>query len=203
MIYQSVGNRCAIDFAEFNLNISDGECINILSKLGFVKTEVDLISLARKYLGVSEYRLSSKISEAPQAFNCSGLVKWLYSLKGIWLPRRAVQQSECGTEIARNDLRAGDLVFRTSFRSYYRTNPAESVGHVGLATNDGTVIRAVSKKVGIVESDFDDFVDKYQVRKIKRIIPSDAKVHTFIIPQDTEVESSDDIFWILLQSLRK
>lgn len=75
MIYRSVGNRCAVDFDDMQLSIPPHQSLEILNNKGFQKIEVNLIKLARAFVGVSEYRRSARVSEAPQVFDCSSFVK--------------------------------------------------------------------------------------------------------------------------------
>ncbi len=47
----------------------------------------------------------------PDAFDCSGLVKWAAAATGIDLPRSSFLQYDTGLAVARTDLAPGDLVF--------------------------------------------------------------------------------------------
>lgn len=165
--------------------------------------KVDLITLARQCIGASQYRRGARPSEAPEIVDCSSFVKWLYAQRGIWLPRRSIQQRELGEAVNLDGLVAGDLIFISSWINYYLDDPADGVGHVGIATNDGTVIHAANRKVNAVETPLDKFVDKTKFRGARRYIPKDIKVLTLETPVNREVEIADDIKWIILQSLQK
>jgi len=201
MIYYSVGNRCAVDFAEMRLPIPLSQVLEILKEKGFQEVEVNLVEIARKLVGVSEYRRGARPNEAPQIVDCSSLIVWLYGQKGIWLPRLTIQQREFGTQVNTCRMRAGDLVFTSGYKDHLPTDQTEGVGHVGMATNDETVIHAAGRLVGVIESSLQDFIGEKELRGRKRIIPDNSHIFTFITPDEQEIEWSDDIRWIILESL--
>ena len=70
----------------------------------------------------------------------------------MWLSRRTIQQIDLGIAVNPTDVMAGDLVFVTGRINYYQDDPAQGVGHVGIATGEGTVVHAANKREGIIES---------------------------------------------------
>ncbi|WP_396329454.1 C40 family peptidase [Burkholderia anthina] len=93
---------------------------------------VSMISNARKFLGIP-YVWGGNSPE--QGMDCSGFVRWVTAMTlGKALPRLASQQSEVGTEVSKNDLKPGDLVFFDTKRG-----PAT---HVGIYVGNGTFINA-------------------------------------------------------------
>jgi cell wall-associated NlpC family hydrolase len=200
-LYRAVAGRCAVDLSSMKLPISKMETLAILEKAGFEVLTVDLIVLARQCIGKSLYRRGAKPSQAPDIVDCSSFVKWLYVQRGIWLPRRSIQQREIGQGVGLDQVRIGDLVFGSGPINYYIDDPSDNVGHVGIATADSTVIHAAKQKVGVVESPLSSFADETQFRGARRYIPEDREVLTLSIPPEREVETEDDIKWIILQSL--
>lgn len=204
MEYRAVGNRCAVNLDSLHLPISREEALAMLGRKGFALVEVDIIVLARQCIGTSQYRRGARLFEAPAIVDCSSFVKWLYGMRGIWLPRRSIQQCEFGETVGLDDeLVAGDVVFVSGWINYYRDNPADGVGHAGIATGDGTVIHAADRKAGVVETPLYRFVGKAKFRGARRYIPDGAEVLTLETPTNREVEIADDIKWIILQSLPK
>ncbi len=67
----------------------------------------------------------------PDAFDCSGLVKWSFGQAGVSLPRTSRAMSRVGTPVAKADLRPGDLVF------FYTP-----VHHVAIYVGNGEVVHA-------------------------------------------------------------
>lgn len=203
MEYRSVGNRCAVDLGSLRLPISQEKTLTLLSDKGFALMEVDIVALSRQCIGTSQYRRGAKLIEAPAIVDCSSFIKWLYAQRGIWLPRRSIQQRELGEAINFDQIIAGDVVFVSGWIDYYHDDPANGVGHVGIATGDGTVVHAANRKINIVETSLEEFVEQTKFRGARRYLPKDAETLTFETPANREVETADDIRWIILQSLPK
>src|SRR3989344_1407924 len=201
MEYRAVGNRCAVDIETLRIPISREETLSILTQKGFRVVEVDLVTLARRCVGVSKYGRGTKLSEAPAIVDCSSFTKWLYAQRGIWLPRRSIQQREFGQIVPFDEIGAGDLVFVSAAINYYFNARSDCVGHVGLATDDGTVIHAANRKANIVETALEKFVGKTKFRGARRYVPRNCAVLTLETPRSRGVEISDDIKWIVLQAL--
>lgn len=201
MEYKSVNNRCSVIINSLNLPISNEEALKILRKKGFKDIEIDLIELARMCIGKSQYKRGAKISEAPSLLDCSSFMKYLYAQYGIWLPRRSIQQRELGTSVAVENLIAGDLVFVSGHINYFINDELDGVGHVGIVTDSNTVIHAANKESGIIETSIKNFIGENKFRGAKRYIPNDSCITTLVIPSDRDVETSDDLKWIILQSI--
>ncbi len=202
MNYRAVANHIAVDFKELNLPICDEEAIRILESIGFKVINVDIISEARNLVGRSQYHRGARLSEAPAILDCSSLVKYIYGLSGIWLPRRSIQQREIGQIIDLPNRQSGDLIFCSGRIDYYKDDPADGVGHVGIISGPDTVIHAANNKVGIIESAISSFTQDGKFRDIRRIIPLQG-INTFETPPNREVETSEDLRWIILQNLPK
>ncbi|MHB8894351.1 MAG: C40 family peptidase [Candidatus Geothermincolia bacterium] len=69
-------------------------------------------------------------ADGPNAFDCSGLVCYVYAQLGIHLPRVTFSQVGCGRKVSPAELAAGDLVF-------FRQN-----AHVGIYLGGGWFIHA-------------------------------------------------------------
>ena len=66
----------------------------------------------------------------PNAFDCSGLVKWSYAQAGRDLPRTSYGQLSAGAPVSLNDLQPGDVV------SYYGGS------HSGIYVGNGNIVHA-------------------------------------------------------------
>ncbi len=85
----------------------------------------DLLAEAQRHIG-KPYVHGAK---GPKAFDCSGFSSYVYRQFGYKLsPASRVQATE-GVEVAKGDLRKGDLVFFTSRSS------GGAVGHVGIVVS--------------------------------------------------------------------
>ncbi len=201
MNYRSVGNRIAVGFDSLGLPVPRQKALAILGAKGFSVVDVDVVVLARERVGVSRFKRGALSSEAPALVDCSGLMKWLYGQRGIWLPRRSIQQYRLGEKIELENLSAGDAIFTTGRINYYMSDPADRVGHVALYVGDGKVIHAANSKRDLVECSLYEFLEKKEFRGARRYVPDSSDVVTLEIPSGFEVEFDDDIRWVVLQTL--
>ena len=81
-------------------------------------------------------------ASGPNAFDCSGLVKWSFAQAGRSLPRTSRAQSSAGTPVSRKNLQPGDLVF------FYKP-----ISHVGIYIGNGKVVHASRKGQPVKVSD--------------------------------------------------
>ncbi|MEY4745059.1 MAG: hypothetical protein RL272_1004 [Candidatus Parcubacteria bacterium] len=199
--YRSVRGRCAFDVTDAGLPMEESDAMDILSLEGFRVVEVDMVAKARRCIDSSRYRRGARMVESPGVVDCSSFVKWLYAELGIWLPRRSIQQRRMGADVGPDETMAGDLVFSRGALERHDDGLAGGVGHVALATGAGTVIHAANTGAGVIESPLASLTADGACRGIRRIIPSGHRVLTLACPMHREVETSDDIRWIILQSL--
>ncbi len=81
------------------------------------------------------YRLGGNTPTS--GFDCSGLVRYVYqTAMGLDLPRRAEEISRVGTQVDRNALKPGDLVFYKTLRKAF--------SHVGIYLGNNRFIHAPS-----------------------------------------------------------
>ena len=100
-----------------------------------------LTALANKLRDI-RYRRGGR--QPSTGFDCSGFVRYVFHLgAGIELPRTSAAQYQEGQQVARNDLRIGDLVF-------FRT-AGKRVSHVGIYLGDDSFIHSPSagKRVSV------------------------------------------------------
>ncbi len=77
----------------------------------------------------------------PDAFDCSGLMVWIYARLGMRLPRQARDQGRAGVGV-RGRLRPGDVLL---FRS-----PASPTGwHTGMYVGRGLFVHAAGRREGV------------------------------------------------------
>lgn len=79
------------------------------------------------------YKLGGNSPE--EGFDCSGFVSYVLRQHAVTLPRTVAEQFAAGEQVARDDLRAGDLVF------FSTTGPGAT--HVGLVVGTDTAIEFV------------------------------------------------------------
>lgn len=163
----------------------------------------DIVGIARTRVGRSVYRRGAGLTDWPEVLDCSALTKWSYGQLGIWLPRYSVDQRDFGLRSANiSSMAPGDLIFKSGFRNYYWDNQADGVGHVGLVSTSNSVIHAANSKVGIIESYIDDFTNLNDFRGVTRIVGNLGKLFTLTLPKGIFLETSTDVRWKILQTLK-
>jgi cell wall-associated NlpC family hydrolase len=75
----------------------------------------------------------------PDAFDCSGLVRWAFAQAGITMPRVAADQALAGPAVPVSHLQPGDLLF-------YHTDPTDPgyISHVAIFIGNGWMLQAPS-----------------------------------------------------------
>jgi peptidoglycan endopeptidase LytE len=92
-----------------------------------------LVKVALCFLG-APYRLGGS---SVRGLDCSGLVRKIYQVFNIDLPRTAYAQSMLGLSVKRSELVAGDLIF---------FNTSRRLGHVGIYIGNNEFVHASSYK---------------------------------------------------------
>lgn len=100
-----------------------------------------IVNCAEQYLGVPYVWGGS----SPNGFDCSGFVQYVTRQCGYTIGRTVTQQWNYGTEISKEDLQPGDLVF---FVNTYTSG----FSHIGIYVGDGEFIHA-SSSGGVKYSD--------------------------------------------------
>jgi len=208
-MYRAARNlgRCAVSCGDLGLQIDRDRALEILQsppldfKLLWDFFGKKIVFFAQNKIHGPMYRRGARLQEAPAVFDCSSFTWWLYSLMGIELERRSIDQRRQGIPVEPSDVRAGDLVFATGERRnyWYDDEPDVTVGHVALATGRGTIIHACRQ--GVVEDPIDKLLDPDRFRGIRRIVKDEDDFYTFSIAPRWEVTSTIDIRWLILQNM--
>jgi len=101
---------------------------------------VDPASIPARAVALARSRIGAPYvwgAEGPDAFDCSGLVFWVYSQLGVQVPRTAQPQFEWALPVEPSQLQPGDLVF---FQGTWATS--DPISHVGMYTGNGMVVMA-------------------------------------------------------------
>jgi hypothetical protein len=104
-----------------------------------------LAATAESFIGV-EYTWGG--TSRREGVDCSGLVRAVYQLNGLSLPRSMTDQYQAGTTVARDRLQKGDLVF-------FSTSPGRPISHVGIYIGENVFIHAPGKGKKVREESLD------------------------------------------------
>jgi cell wall-associated NlpC family hydrolase len=98
-------------------------------------------------------------------FDCSGFTGYVFKKLGVNLPRSSKEQFSRGKKVARNDLRAGDLVF-------FNTS-GHGVSHVGIYVGDGKFAHSSTSK-GVTISSLSDDYYAHRYLGARRVMDTDT-----------------------------
>lgn len=97
-----------------------------------------IIDTAKSYIGKVKYVFGSNNLDNGTA-DCSSFTQSVFRKNGISIGRDTISQLNQSTEVAKEDLKSGDLVF---FQGTYR----KGVSHVGIYIGNGDFIHCSSSK---------------------------------------------------------
>jgi cell wall-associated NlpC family hydrolase len=126
-----------------------------VTRLGFRANELGdrLAATAASFIG-AEYAWGGTTSGG--GFDCSGLVRAVYHLNGLSLPRSVADQYQAGTAVTRDGLSKGDLVF-------FSGPTGAPLSHVGIYLGNRTFIHAPGTGKRVREDSLDSayFKDRF------------------------------------------
>lgn len=225
MIYDAVPDfhRVAVDFSELDPYIEQDQAMKVLVskgahaivsiKDGRVRPTTEVICEAIEWTlrnsHFINYKRGAKTKQSPRGYgdqsfvDCSSFAKWAYARGGIRIPRRSIQQrNRAGRQIDLEELQPGCLLFKTGMMNHYETDPNDGVGHVGIYLKRGIIVHAVSQSPPIVITLLDEFIGKGRIfRGAVKVIANPSRTYTFEFNNDLEIETSDDIKWMILRSI--
>jgi peptidoglycan DL-endopeptidase LytE len=107
-----------------------------------------IIKLAESLIS-TPYKYGAKMSDAPEFFDCSGFVKYIYRQIGEEIPRSTIEQAEfAGREIKNiEEVEPGDLIFFKGTRGHFNKKFPDGIGHVVMYLGNNKVIHAESKRI--------------------------------------------------------
>lgn len=204
--FRKIGRRCAFPLSAIPLPpektlaiIERIPGLHILNDQHTTLVSEYLPTFAQRQIGVSKYLQNARPVDAPQWVNCSTFAAFVYAQMGVHLPRLAIQQSEIGALVPRDQLCIGDLVFATGYINRFRDNPDQSVGHVAIVIGPNQYIHA--NQSGVTLATESQLFNNREFRVARRYITQAD--HVVLLSCDTQlnIETADDIYWLLTKHL--
>lgn len=103
----------------------------------------EVANYAKQFVG---YRYVYGASSPSKGFDCSGLTMYVYKQFGVSLSHSATAQSKVGTKVSKSNLKPGDLVFFTDYKT------GKGIGHVGIYIGNNNFVHASTEKTGVKTS---------------------------------------------------
>jgi hypothetical protein len=121
----------------------------------------DVVQRARNHIGTPYVHSPPGSCEPHRSEDCSCLTSLVYG-KWLNLIDHPVEQWKYGREVARSNLRPGDLVF---FKEAGKSNP---ITHVAIYSGSGNIIHASSYWGGVVERPMEHVSGYYDAKRLGR-----------------------------------
>jgi len=177
-------------------HLGEKEIINFLKKLGFAIKKIDpikkLVKLVIAQKGKPYKYGASTFIEAPDVFDCSSLVRWLYREIGIELPRISIEQADYGEEVEKNNFKPGDLIFKKNKKPHLSKKFPQGIGHVGIVLNKGKIIHALGSQKKVVVESLKTFLSQDFV-VAKRIIKNKTGLLITVPDFRPDIKASEDL----------
>ncbi len=149
--------------------IRDEDVKESFDKLGFeyeiVKPAEKIVEMAQSFVG-KKYKWGASVSyDSPELFDCSSFTSYLFSRAGVILPRITIDQFVYGTEISKEEILPGDLIFSNTGTTEHGihfetkeflpgTKVESGVDHVGIYLGDNKIIHATNlSEAGVITED--------------------------------------------------
>lgn len=140
--------------------IESDEIVNILHQLGFTADKFDIVKEAKKHLGKPYVFGANFKQNGAEAFDCSYLTDYIYSLIGLSIGHTSLGQMHHGWDVDVDDLKPGDNLFykghieKSAVDHYYKKDEngnhvkmknekyPSGIGHNGMYIGNGQVAHA-------------------------------------------------------------
>ncbi|BBH20523.1 hypothetical protein Back11_18680 [Paenibacillus baekrokdamisoli] len=126
----------------------------------------NLIGVGQQFMGVP-YKFGAS-SGRTDVFDCSSFTQYVYKQVGIKLPRSSRQQATVGSQVPKDQLQPGDLVFSD-------TNRDGIINHVSIYMGNGKLLHTYRVGIGVTISNFKGSAWDRTFVTARRVLPNDGQ----------------------------
>ncbi len=195
---QHIGLRVRKAEAFLGVKLDEKQIIEGLKQRGFKAEHFSVTKEARKHLDKPYKWGANYKQDGTNAFDCSYLIDYIYSLIGVYIGHTALAQYNHGKAVEVGNLKPGDVVFykgkieRSVDDHYYlkddsgnhikkKLDQKKEVGHNGIYIGQGKVVMAAKyeyrnkkwvkrRKQGVIEVDLSEFTQNYGYLGARRYV---------------------------------
>lgn len=181
---QHIGLRLRRAERVLGMRIDERRVVNGLKRLGFEVEHFSLTKELSKHLGKPYIWGANFKQHGVEAFDCSYLTSYIYSLIGKRIGETAYAQFQSGVMVEEVNLKPGDLVFRSGHWTDKKLQKERSdIGHVGIYMGQNKVIHAAQyeykngqvrkmAKPAVIESPLSYFINNPGYKGARRYVES-------------------------------
>jgi len=107
-----------------------------------------LIVFAKQFIDIP-YKYGATKDDAPNFFDCSGFIQYVFEHFGYTIPRSTIDQAEAIKRTIKDikKIIPGDLIFLHGEKGHYNKKFPQGIGHVVMFLGDNKIIHATSKRI--------------------------------------------------------
>jgi len=189
------------------LEISEKEIIDILSRLGFEIKKINplknILKLAKSLIG-KPYKYGASVTfDAPNYFDCSSFVSYVFAHSGVQIPRMTIDQYFFGKPVEMKDIKPGDVIFFNSKNGeiHYESKDfmkglkeKKGIDHCGIYLGNGKIIHAAKSKNRIIIEDFKKSPNFRNIVGIRRMTDGNDDLLLTTVPAERlDVRLKEDL----------
>ncbi len=190
------------------VHIPEKEIIDIFARLGFGVKKINplknILALAKSLRGKSYKYGASVTFDAPDSFDCSSFVSYVFAHSGVRIPRMAIDQYFFGRPIELKEIKPGDVIFSNTKKGkiHYSSREfmnglktKEGIDHCGIYLGNGKIIHASRyNKNGVEIEDLKKATQFINIVGIRRMVWQDDDLLIVSIPHERlDVRIKEDL----------
>ena len=178
------------------VKLDEKQLIDGLRSRGFDAEHFSLAKESAKHLGKPYLLGASYKTHKTDAFDCSYLTEYLYSLIGVSIGHTAKQQFDSGNGVEIADIKPGDLIFlERDFEDQKLKKERDGIRHVGMYVGNKGVLEASYDAGKVVITELKAFEKSGTVRGIRRYVSSFNHIISVTCPWwRTDVRIEQDLY---------